>query len=217
MIISHSKQVNFWKIPRTGSTTVELLLRLMAGLDWTQDVCASGHFFPDKSNNIPPTVPPAINGNPGTTRTHLTPTEAISFGVLTQAQYDSYQNFVIVRDPLEKLISAHSLGFHRVQFEGNVDRIIANRVVGNTHFSVFKPQVEWLTEGNITVLPFSDYENSLATIMAAFGAPMPHDTPNITRRHPHYEAFTRSLTTASDRTAIGAPGSPYEADEQLSY
>lgn len=200
MIISHSKQINFWKIPRTGSTTIELLLRLLAGLDWSQDVCASGHFFRDKSNNMPGTVPPAINGNPGSTRTHLTPTEAIQFGVLTQAQYDSYQNFCMVRDPLEKLISAHSLGFRRVEF--NARQIIDDRIRGKTNFSIFKPQSEWLTEGNITPLPFSDYENSVTTICTAFGVTMPHDLPNISRRHPEYESFTRSIANAADRQAV---------------
>lgn len=214
MIISHSKQINFWKIPRTGSTSVELLLRLLAGLDYGQDVVASGHFFPDQHHNIPPTVPDAVpSGRPGFTRTHLTPTEAISFGVLTQAQYDSYQNFCVVRNPLDRLISAHALGFHKVDF--NVADIIRDRVRGNTSFAIFKPQVEWLAEGNITPLPFSDYVNSVTTILTAFGAPVPADIPNVTRRHPHHETFTRSIATPADRAAIGATGSPYENDAAL--
>lgn len=212
MIVSHSKQVNFWKIPRTGSTTIELLLRLLAGLDYAQDVTASGHFFPDLPNNMPPSIPPAINGNPGWTRTHLTPTEAIAFGVLTQAQYDSYQNFVMVRDPLDKLISAHSLGFHKKTFD--VAELWNSDIKDNLQFSIFKPQSEWLTEGNITTLPFSDYANSIATVMAAFGAPMPHDIPNVSRRHPHYEQFTRSLSTAADRTVIEQH---YPDDAKLNY
>lgn len=212
MIISHSKQMAFWKIPRTGSTTVELLLRLSAGLDYGQDVVASGHFFPDQHHNIPPTVPPAINGNPGYTRTHLTPTEAIAFGVLTQAQYDSYQNFCIVRDPLEKLISAHSLGMSRKTF--NVTALWNSDIKNNLQFSVFKPQVEWLTEGNMTTLPFSDYVNSITTILNAFGAPIPVDIPSITRRHPHWDQLTRARSTPADRIAIETH---YAADSQLNF
>jgi hypothetical protein len=216
MIISHSKQVNFWKIPRTGSTTVELLLRLTAGLDYSQDVVASGHFFPDQHHNIPGTVPNASpSGLPGYTRTHLTPTEAISFGVLTQAQYDSYQNFCMVRDPLDKMISAHSLGFRRDTFD--VAEILRNRVRGNENFAIFKPQVEWLAEGNMTPLPFSDYENSVRTVLTAFGAPIPVDIPNITRRHPEYESFVRSIATAADRAAIEDASSPYARDARLNY
>lgn len=216
MIISHSKQINFWKIPRTGSTSIELLLRLLAGLDYTQDIVMSGHFFPDQHHNVPGTVPDATpSGRPGFTRTHLTPTEAISFGCLTQAQYDSYQNFCMVRDPLDKLISAHQLGFHKETF--NVADLIRDRITGNTHFAIFKPQVEWLAEGNITPLPFSDYVNSVTTILTAFGAPIPTDIPNVTRRHPHHEDFVRSIATPADRAAIQNPTSPYHDDSQLSF
>jgi hypothetical protein len=194
---------------------VELLLRLTAGLDYSQDVICSGHFFPNQHHNVPPGVGPATSGRPGWTRTHMTPTEAIAEGVLTLAQYNSYQNFVMVRDPLDRMISAHSLGFRRDTFD--VAAIIRDRVIGQTHFSIFKPQVEWLTEGNMNIMPFSDYVNSVTTILTAFGAPIPVDLPNITRRHPEHETFTRSIATPADRTAIGAPGSPYEQDAQLNY
>jgi len=202
MIISHSKQVNFWKIPRTGSTTVELLLRLLADLDYSQDVVCAGHFFPLQHHNIPPTLLPSISGQPPFTRTHATPTEAIAEGVLTQAQYDSYQNFIMVRDPTARMVSAHALGFYSADW--NVPDIIRDRVTPNTHFSMFKPQTDWLTEGNINIMPFSDYNNSIATIMAAFGAPMPEDIPNITRRHPAWENHTTSIATPADRAAINA-------------
>lgn len=211
MIISHSKQVCFWKIPRTGSTTIELLLRLLAGIDYAQDVVASGHFFPDKHHNMDG-VPKPLNGIlEGYTRTHLTPTEAIGFGLLTQAQYDSYENYCMVRDPMEKFISAHSLGFARETF--NVPDLIESHVRGNTHWAIHKPQVEWLTEGNMNAMPFSDYENSLTTILTAFGSPIPVDIPSITRRRPRNEEFTRSVALQRDRDAIEAF---YAADAALS-
>ena len=214
MIISHSKQVNFWKIPRTGSTTVELLIRLLADLDYAQDVTAEGTFFPGQSNNVPPSVPPAINGPPGPTRTHLTPTEAIQFGVLTQQQYDTYQNFCMVRDPVARLLSAHTLGFHRITLRGRMNDFLADHVNGRQNFSVFKPQVEWLAEGNITALPFSDLRNSIATILTAFGAPMPHDLPSITRRHPRHDDATRATLLPADEAAVRAF---WPDDEALNY
>ena len=215
MIISHSRQVNFWKIPRTGSTTVEAMIRILGVLDYAQDVTAEGTFFPGKSNNIPPGVPPSINGSPGPTRTHLTPTEAIQFGLLTQAQYDSYQNFCIVRDPIARLLSAHTLGFHRITLRGRMNDFIADHVNGNEHFSVFKPQVAWLAEGNINPLPFSDYENSITTILAAFGIdPIPGELPSITRRHPHHDQFTRTTLLPVDEAAVRAW---WAADEALNY
>lgn len=215
MIISHSRQVNFWKIPRTGSTTVEAMIRILGVLDYAQDITAEGSFFPGKSSNIPPTVPPSINGNPGPTRTHLTPTEAIQFGCLTQAQYDSYQNFVMVRDPVGRLLSAHTLGFPYDTLRGRMTDFIADRVNGYQDFSVFKPQVEWLAEGNITALPFSDYENSVTTILAAFGIdPIPGELPNISRRHPRHEEFQFDSLLPQDIAAVRAW---WAADEALNY
>lgn len=202
MIISHSKQCCFFKIPRTGSTSIEALLRLTAGLDYTQDIVMAGHFFPDQHHNVPAAVTPSLDGSPGHMRTHMTPTMAIGFGCLTQAQYNSYQNFCIVRDPVGRMVSAHALGFHSADWD--VPAILRDRAVPNMQFALFKPQVEWLTEGNITPLRFSDYENSVNTILTAFGAPIPEDMPNITRRHPAWEQSRMQMATASstDRTDI---------------
>jgi hypothetical protein len=191
------------------------MVRILGVLDYAQDITAEGTFFPGKSNNVPPAVPPSINGSPGPTRTHLTPTEAIQFGLLSQAQYDSYQNFAIVRDPVERLISAHTLGFATETLRGRMNDFIADRVNGNHEFAVFKPQVRWLDEGNITALPFSDYENSLLTILAAFGIdPPPGEIPSITRRHPHHEQFTRTTLLPADEAAVRAW---WADDEALNY
>jgi hypothetical protein len=215
MIICHSRQVNFWKIPRTGSTTVEALIRILGVLDYSQDVTAEGTFFPGRSNNVPPTVPPSINGSPGPTRTHLTPTEAIQYGVLTQQQYDTYQNFCMVRNPVERLLSAHTLGFNDVLLRGRMNDFIADHVNGNMQFSVFKKQVEWLAEGNITALPFSDYETSVRTILAAFGVdPLPGEIPSITRRHPRHDLATRQSLLPADEDAVRLW---WPEDEALNY
>jgi hypothetical protein len=202
MIISHSKQVCFWKIPRTGSTSIEVVIRLAAGLDYSQDLVMEGHFFPGQHHNIPLSVPNAISGQPGHTRTHLTPRRAILLGLITQAQYDSYQNFCIVRNPVARLVSAHALGFSSADWD--VEAILRDRVAGSLDFALFKPQVRWLTEGNITPLPFSDYDNSARTVLTAFGLPAVTDVPKITRRHPHWEQNAMQLANASpnDRARI---------------
>ena len=219
MIICHSKQVNFWKIPRTGSTTVEAILRLMPGvLDYDAgDIVSTGHFFPTGHHNVPGTVPPSINGSHGNTRTHLTPENAIQFGCLTQAQYDSYDNYCIVRDPLARLVSAHILGFS--QAEWNVADILEQRCKPNLQYAIFKPQIEWLTLGNMNILPFSDYENSVTTILTAFGCPIPVDIPQITHRHPNWESrhMQHATATGLDRQLIEAPDSPYHEDSKLNH
>lgn len=211
MIISHSKQICFWKIPRTGSTTIELLLRLFADLDFSQDIIAKGHFFPQSYNFG--MMPDSPAGTAGDRRTHITPQEAIDNNVLTQSQYDSYQNFVMVRDPVLKFVSSYNFSTKHRTFD--VPTLISDNVTNSPpHASMWKKQVEWLTLGNITVLPFSDYVNSMTTVMTAFGATMPTDIPNITRRNPLAEGVVAARATPADGAAIRAY---YSEDEALNY
>ena len=211
MIISHSKKLCFWKIPRTGSTTIELLFRLFADLDFNQDIIAKGHFFPQSYNFD--MMPDSPTGVAGERRTHITPQEAIDNNVLTLAQYNSYQNFIMVRDPVLKFVSAYNFATRHRDFDAA--RLIADTVIpAESHQGLFKKQVEWLTLGNITMLPFSDYVNSLTTVMTAFGATMPTDIPSITRRHPHVEEEIAARATPADETAIRAY---YSEDNALNF
>ena len=69
----------------------------MAGvLDLTQDVVTTCQWFPAAHN-----VSEQVSG-------HVLPQEAIDLGVLTQEQYDEYQHFTIVRNPIDRWISAYA-------------------------------------------------------------------------------------------------------------
>lgn len=199
MIISHSKQVNFWKIPRTGSSNVEMVLRLIGGLDTSQDVIAETHFFPQSYNF---SSMPARGNVPGPRRAHITPATAIAEGFLTQAQYDSYENYCMVRDPVDKFISLHSLAFPREKFEPN--NIWANIRSQDPSSAIFRPQSDYLSLGNITALPFSDYENSVRTIITAFGVPQPDAIPKVTRENPGAVERGKAIATAPQRAEIEA-------------
>lgn len=201
MIISHSKQVNFWKIPRTGSSNVEMILRLTAGLDASQDVMGRTNFY-DVAHNFD-TMPDAADGTPGNRRAHITPQTAIDNGFLTLAQYNSYQNFCIVRDPVDRFVSTIHLAMPGQAEPFDVPDLIAFMQANMSH-AAFRTQSDYLTLGNITTLPFSDYVNSVGTILTAFGAPIPDGLPNVTRSHPLYEDFIRSLPTPADRGLIQA-------------
>lgn len=200
MIISHSKQKTFWKIPRTGSSNVEMVLRLTAGLDVAQDVIAETHFFPSAYNFD--TMPPRPDGLPGRRRAHITPQTAIDQGFITLAQYNTYENFCIVRDPVDKFISLHSLAFPKRQFNTNIQNIFDELVIPNPTDAIFRPQTAWLTLGNMTTLPFSDYANSVNTILTAFGAPIPDTLPQVRRMNESVENFNRAIATSADRAVI---------------
>ena len=200
MIISHSKSVAFWKIPRTGSSNVEMILRLIAGLDTTQDVIAETHFFPVAFNFD--NMPDMANGAPGRRRAHITPQTAIDNGFLTLAQYNAYQNFCMVRDPVDKFVSLHALAFPQDEFHpANIWRNIRGAAPTD---AIFRAQSEWLMLGNITPLPFSDYENSVRTIITAFGAAQPDALPWVNRENPSVENFQRSIVTPAQDAQIRA-------------
>jgi hypothetical protein len=198
MIISHSKGVTFWKIPRTGSSTIELLIRLLAGLDLTQDVVGETHFYPSSVNFD--TMPDHADGTPGTRRAHITPQTAIDNGFITLAQFNRYRNYCMVRDPVEKFISMYHVVMMKELFDPA--QIITDHIIPSPNSAVFRKQTDWLTLSNMYALPFSGYVNSVNTILTAFGAPIPDQLPRVTRNHMKYELFVRSIATVGDRTAI---------------
>lgn len=198
MIISHRRKAAFWKIPRTGSTTIEMILRLTAPLDLKQDVIAESHFFPESANME--NVTPMASGQPGERRAHMTPETAIAEGLLTRDQYDSYANFCIVRDPLDRLLSLHHLAFPQEKFD--VNQLIGSRLRPNRNLAMYRAQADYLTLGNMMALPHEDFRASVDTICRAFGAPIPKQLPRVTRRHLRHDEFMRGVATDADRAAI---------------
>lgn len=166
MIISHSKQFCYWKIPRTGSNTAELCIRMSGVLDLSQDIVMSCHFFPGE-HNVPKTNP-YVTG-------HLLPSSAITFGMLTQEQYDRYTHYTIVRNPIDRWISAYSFKCrkHIMQkispseyYENGREELVCRR------------QSDYLALGGVRTFPFSDFENSITTIVRLIGGRL-DDVPKL--------------------------------------
>ena len=200
MIISHSRRICFWKIPRTGSSNIEMVLRLRSNLDLTKDVVAETHFYPASANMD--SVPDQADGTPGVRRAHITPQMALDLGLLTQAQFDLYDHYCMVRNPVDRFISTYHLTIPRYAFD--ITKIIAETIVPNTHSAVWRKQVEYLTTGNITALPFSDYANSANAIFDAFRCPRPDQLPNVSRSHMRYDTFVKESATDAQRQEIEA-------------
>lgn len=126
MVIDHTKRFAFFRVPKTGSSTVEFVLRLCGGLDEENLIAtpAQGRIPP---RNIPselhnrqflsdrwqgrtmipdervtptestPLAPPQLM--------HMTPAEAVENGLITLKQLRSYTCCAFVRDPLDRFIS----------------------------------------------------------------------------------------------------------------
>lgn len=199
MIISHRHKVCFWKIPRTGSNTVEMLIRLLARLPERMDVIAGSNFYRSSQNmDGVPDAPPI----PGARRSHMTPETAIALGLLTQQQYDTYQNFCIIRDPLDRLISTHALVFPQDKFDAN--QLIGSRLRPNAAGAMYRAQTEYTKLGNMTALPFSQFGKSCRAILRAFKAKPPNKLPRITHRRAGWEKFVKGIATPADEAALRA-------------
>ncbi len=165
MIISHSKKFCYWKIARTGSNTAELCIRMSGILDLSQDVVTSCHFFPSEHN---------VHG-PLAQSGHTLPADAIAIGALTQEQYDTYDHYTIVRNPLDRWISAYAFRCRRGRaVELTTEQMFKDRVDD----AVAIPQSEYLALGRVQTFPFSDYETSIKKIISAIGGRL-EDVPNL--------------------------------------
>ncbi len=183
MIISHSKKFCYWKIARTGSNTAELCVRMSGALDLSQDVVTSCHFFP-ASHNFP---------NDITHSGHTTPVRAIEIGALTREQYDEYDHYTIIRNPLERWVSAYT--FHCKEH-------IQEKITPADFFANCKSkqvmirQGVYLELGNVQTFPFSDYEQSVKKMIALMGGVVLDDIPRV--HHMTREKWTRRANRALD-------------------
>jgi len=167
MIISHSKQFCYWKIARTGSNTAELCIRMSGALDLSQDIVTSCHFFP-ASHNVDPEW--------GKHLEHRRPDEAIAIGMLTQEQYDAYDHYTIIRNPIDRWVSAYTYHCR----EHTKEKISPIYFFENFKVKqVMTRQLDYLSLGNVRAFPFSNYEQSIRTMIALIGGVVPIDIPRI--------------------------------------
>ena len=198
MIISHSKKFCYWKIARTGSNTAELCIRMSNVLDLEQDVVTSCHFFPALHN----VTEDHRSG-------HTTPDEAITLGYLTQAQYDEYDHYTIVREPLERWASGYA--YHcRMHMK---EKVTISEFI-KTDRAVTRRQSDYITKDTI-VFPFSDYENSIREIVTKIGGTL-IDVPKI--EHKTRKLWKRRAEIAIKETELGDVLRTYYAkDFNLNY
>lgn len=193
MIISHSKKFCYWKIARTGSNTAELCIRMSNVLDLEQDLVTSCHFFPSEHN-----VREQESG-------HTTPAKAIALGYITQAQYDEYDHYTIVREPLERWISAYAYTC-RMHVR---NKISPQQYFITTDDLVTRRQSDYITKDTI-VFPFSDYENSIREIVTKIGGTL-YDIPKI--EHKTRRSWRRRAMHDIEATPLGEQLREYYRDD----
>ncbi len=177
MIISHRLEFAFFRIPKTGSTTTELLLR-MTGLFDENDLCSGIPRYGIRSFTVPEFVRPVLlRKERGMSKKedwpigsmHTTPTEAVDQGLITEAQLNAYTCYATMRDPLDRAISAFA---HHVRIPALIHQQGVLRKYLETEGSINNiltvPQVDYfMYNGNqvCTPLDFSDFQASVRTMI----------------------------------------------------
>jgi len=179
MIISHRLEFAFFRIPKTGSTTTELLLR-MTGLFDENDICSGIPLYGVKAINVEESVRPLNRRGRGQgVRTmdewpigsmHATPTEAVDDGLITEAQLTAYACYATMRDPLDRAVSAFA---HHARHAALINQPDVLKVYLDTEGSknniLVIPQTDYFLHNGIQVctpLDFSDFQTSIRTMIA---------------------------------------------------
>lgn len=103
MIISHRHKFAFFRVPKTGSSTTEIILRLCGAID-KRDISTGLKSIGLPSYNIPETVTQKLAGS-GFIE-HMTPSSAVAYGLITVQQLQEYHCVATIRKPANRWRSA---------------------------------------------------------------------------------------------------------------
>lgn len=202
MIISHRHKFAFFRIPKTGTTTAQVMLRMCGAFDDTDTMTPSnvGQLDPV---NIPygRDIDPIVSMDGLRSFNHVTPAVAIEYEMITLEQLREYDCYSFVRDPYKRHLSAicHLLGRHVTPKQ--VHRLLDNTLEGHEMHPkvargiglVGKPQVDYFfVDGEQVVEPlnFSNYQSELRRMIKRVGGIDFPLIPKFNARTAWHDAFT---------------------------
>lgn len=208
MIISYAKQFVFLRIPKTGTTTTQFLLR-MANVWHEDDVLAAaqgGGVFPAQ-NYVNTTVARregTLDEIPEALRRgqHVTPKNIVEAGLLTAEQFREFDCYAFVRNPYERFLSGVTHAQRRYINPRTFDRVCKRILSGEGITDVNRirlnlltiPQYPYLYLGDemvVTPLDFRDFETHVRALLGEVGSDRSISIPRFNRR--------RGWTTMFDR------------------
>ena len=190
MIISHKDKFAFFRVPKTGSSTAAVCLRMCGVFDDT--LIASGtHITELPPLNMPEFVYEKIaeaqrggiklKHQAWITGQHWTPMQAINMGFMTMEQMREYNVYAFLREPKNRAIS--SFNFHNGQggdpayMRVNVKAHQFWGIAGVSQCNYFKVDGEQVVEP----LDFGDYDNELRRVIDSMGGHSFTEIPKVNR------------------------------------
>lgn len=178
MIISHSKQFCFFRVPRTSSTASEILLRMCVQWD-AGDILATVRNPRLPEQNLPAYInhPDYIYG------AHLTPTQAVAEGMITEQQLNDYDCYSMLRDPFKRHLSAFYTAIAAPVDPSDYKRVIKD--FGNDEYGILNaPQENWFKHNNVQVvtpLDQADFQAEMTALITTLGGFVPSAFPEFNR------------------------------------
>lgn len=177
MIISHKFKVVYFRVPKTASSTVELMLRLNGAIS-DIDVCTSEMSVSLTNKNIPDRVLAELETGSGELQ-HMRPIDAVNFGLLTEQQLKEYQCYATLRSPLDRWRSI--LGHAGINdLDSALEALKTDR-----HFGVIeRPQYDYFSYKDKLIckpLLFKNINEELRRFAKLFDIDLPHEIPVINK------------------------------------
>jgi len=190
MIISHKDKFAFFRVPKTGSSTAAMCLRMCGVFDDT--LIASGTHITE----LPPlNMPDFVYEKLAEARTlntrakhqaqiigqHWTPMQAINMGFMTMDQMREYNVYAFIREPKQRAISAFNFangcGGAAAQMRVHVRKHHFWGIAGVSQCTYFKVDGEQVVEP----LDFGDYDNELHRMVDVLGGNRFSEIPKVNR------------------------------------
>lgn len=170
MIISHRLKFAFFRVPKTGSTTMETMLR-MTGLFDDNDIASPlfrfkipglglGNemvYYAERDQDVYKAKP------------HSTPQECIDNGYITIEQLREYDCYAALRDPYDRAVSVFAQTHARVP-ETSPEMFAKKIRAGKDYRLLEKPQADYFFvsgEEVLTPVDFRSFVSSLNTLLAS--------------------------------------------------
>lgn len=164
MIVYHSKKKVFWRNPKTGSTSMEALLR---------------RCVPPTSKDVATRLPyvdmGSINFDHGRVSLgHLTPYS--KYDPLTDEQHEEYDHYCFIRDPIDRFVSSyrHIKGSEIARGIDPEDfhQFAKNKCDGNRDYDfefLLRPQYKYFDEVDMNPLFFDHWEEEMNKVIKMLG------------------------------------------------